>query len=129
MPPGILSGDVERVRIGEDAGIAVRGGQDGSDRLADADRLPRELGGPPAYPGRELNRGFQPEDLVDRIRPHTRIRLEDVELIRMVEQETDPIAEQVHRCFEAGHQHEAGGRSQLAIGQLVGRRATPGSAG
>ena len=71
VPPGILSGDVERVRIGEDAGIAVRGGQDGSDRLADADRLPRELGRPAAYPGRELNRGFQPEDLVDRIRPHT----------------------------------------------------------
>src|SRR6185437_8831856 len=77
------SGDVERVRIGEDAGIAVRGGQDGGDRLADVDRLPRELGGPPAYPGRELNRGFQSEDLVDRIRPQTRIRLEDVELVRM----------------------------------------------
>src|SRR6476620_1458510 len=83
VPPGIASGDVERVRIGEDAGIAVRGGQDGGDRLAGVDRLPRELDGPAAYPGRELNRGFQPEDLVDRIRPHTWIRLEDVELVRM----------------------------------------------
>ena len=43
----------------------------------------------------------------------------------MVEQETDTIAEQVHRCFEAGHEHEAGGGSQLAIGQVAAVERRP----
>ena len=59
VPPGIASGDVERMRIGEHGGITIRGGKDRSDRLAGADRLSGEFGVPPAYPGSELNGGFR----------------------------------------------------------------------
>ena len=70
--------------------------------------------GPPA--GQQHGR-VEPQDLVDRVRPHSGIGRQGLELIGVLVQQDDAVSQQVHRRLESGGEHQTGRRLQFTVVQ------------
>ena len=69
----------------------------------------------PAQPTGQQHRRVDPEDLVDRVGPQRGIRAQPGELVGLLVQQRDAVAEQVDGGLEAGRQHQPGGGLELGV--------------
>ena len=106
---------VETLRVVEDHRVAVGGGEVDHYQLAAFDRGARDDGVPPRHPCGELHRGLESKNLLDSSRPQRRILGQDLQLVGVVEQQPDPVAEQVDGGLKTGCQHQAGDGPQFGL--------------
>jgi hypothetical protein len=118
LPPGRSGGHRKTpIRIGEHRRITVGCSQIDDDRLAGTHQPARDLGVGHRHPRRQLHRGVQSQDLLDRTRPQIGILPQQRELIRGIHQHLNAVAQQIDRGFETGRQDQAGHAVQFDVGQ------------
>src|SRR5271166_4392103 len=81
--PGVLPGDIELVRLGEDLRITVCGGEYRDEVLAAVGVNPEHVGVPDGPAHRALYRRLESEDFINRVRPQRGFGNEAVVLFGM----------------------------------------------
>ena len=126
VPPGrerdvlarVLPGDVERVRLREDLGVAVGAGEQPDHHGPAWHRYADDLGGRRGHPSGEQHRRVEPQHLVDGVGPELVTFAEELAAASGSSREQrDPVAEQVDGRLEAGREHQPRGRLQLRVRQ------------
>ena len=108
-----------RSGCGETLGIAVGGADRGDHQRVPGDGLSSQLYFTLRDPGGTLHRAVVAQQLLDRARQQRWIFAQSIQLIRMLEQGEEPVADQVHRGLVPGDENQHAGREQLVLAQLV----------
>jgi predicted RNA polymerase sigma factor len=117
---GRVPAEVQPVRVGEPAGIAVGGADRRENPLARRDRHAADghvLRGEPV--GRVVHGVREPEQLLDGRREQRRVRAQPGQLFRVGQQCQGAVADQVDRGAEAAHDDLEGQGTRLGAGQAV----------
>ena len=106
---------VETLGIVEHCWVAVGGSKVDHHHLPAPDRRAADDGVRPGHPCGQLHGGVEAQDLLDRSRPQRRIGGQYLQLIGVVKQQSDPVAEQIDGGLETGCQHQTGYRAQFGL--------------
>ena len=117
--PVLLAGHVETIRIGEMLGIPVGRADDGDDHGVLGDPLAPHLDLRRRPAPRALHGTVEAQELLDARLDQRRIGLEHPELVRVLEEGEEPVADQVDRGLVPGDEEEHAGGDQLTLAELV----------
>ena len=116
---GVLAGDVEGVRVGEDLRVPVGAGQQGGHQAARRQVDPRDGRAPGGEASGEQHRRVVAQHLVDGVAPQVGLLTQRSPLLGVRVQQGDPVAQQVDGGLEAGREDQPGGREELGLGQAA----------
>lgn len=111
------SGDVESGGMSEHAWVAVGATQRQDVHFPSGDALPGDLDVTMCGAQSSLHRTVKAQDLLDRARPQVRVLAQLRQLVGMLKQQNDAVADQVHRGLEAGVDQQRGVRRKLTVRQ------------